>query len=687
MPTPPPVDDPSSRGDRPSDDATRAGPDGANEPPPEGEPPEGQPPEGQPPDGQPPEGQPPAVSWHTGWVRWGLPIVVMAAVMAVTSLGRDSPSTQLDYADFFKAVEASEVESVVMRGDVAEVVLAVPRLVSGKELTHFYTQLPARDDPALMPLLRAQVPKIRIEPRDSFAWSEVLLSMLPWLLILGAWYWMMKSRQAGNDGAQNPFAAMLGKHTKRFEQEDAVATRFDDVAGLDGAKRDLGEIIAFLRAPEDFERLGGKMPRGALLVGAPGTGKTLLARAVAGEAGVPFFSISGSEFIELFVGVGASRVRELFAAAKKAPHAIIFIDEIDAVGRARGAGLGGGNDEREQTLNQLLAAMDGFDRDDRVVVLAATNRPDVLDPALLRPGRFDRRILVDLPASGAREAILKVHVRGKPLAPDASLRNIAATTPGFSGADLANLVNEATLRAIRRGGVDVTADDFALAQDKILLGEPRDAHLTPEEKHRVAVHEAGHALTASVVDGSSPLHRVSILPRGASLGVTQQSPRADTYLQTKSELVARLAVLLGGYAAEKLMLGEVSTGAENDLRQASRIAQRMVGQLGMSDALGPVFHEHRSEHPFLGARIATDSGVSDATVHAIEDETQRLLTAAEATAEATLTSHRERLERMIAALIEHETLDRDELVALLALNEPRGSDPIGSPPVSESSLH
>jgi cell division protease FtsH len=600
--------------------------------------------------------------WLRRWRSWVLPLGLFIAMAASFALRGSDPTTSIDYTAFYRALDDGEVKAVVMRGDELEGELSKPQTIDGTEVTHFQTQLPTRDDPALLPLLRAKGVVVRVETASG--WTQILVGFLPWLLILGAWFFISR-RMRGAAAGQGTMAALLGKHTKRFEQEDAVDVRFDDVAGLDGAKRDLGEIVDFLRNPESFARLGGKMPRGALLVGAPGTGKTLLARAVAGEAGVPFFSISGSEFIELFVGVGAARVRELFEAAKKAPHAIIFIDEIDAVGRSRGTGLGGGNDEREQTLNQLLAAMDGFDRTDRVVVLAATNRPDVLDSALLRPGRFDRRILVDLPACAAREAILNVHARGTPLAPDVALADLAAATTGFSGADLANLVNEAALRAVRRGADQVTAGDFDLAHDKILLGEPRDAHLTADEKQRVAVHEAGHALVAHLLDPSSPLRRVSIIPRGKALGATQQLLRTDSHLHTRSELSARLAVLLGGYAAEKLVLGEVSTGAENDLRQASSIAQRMVGQLGMSEALGPVFHEHRSEHPFLGARIATDSGVSDATIHAIERETQLLLSAAEATASATLSGQRVLLDRLLAALLEHETLDHDELVALL----------------------
>ncbi|MBW2524981.1 MAG: ATP-dependent zinc metalloprotease FtsH [Deltaproteobacteria bacterium] len=592
-----------------------------------------------------------------------MPLGLVIAVAASFALRGSKPTTPIDYTTFYSALDDGEVKAVVMRGDELEGELSKPRTVDGKQVTHFQTQLPTRDDPALLPLLRAKGVVVRVEAASG--WTQLLVGLLPWVLILGVWFFISK-RLRGAAGGQGTLAALLGKHNKRFEQEDAVDVRFDDVAGLDGAKRDLGEIVDFLRNPESFARLGGKLPRGALLVGAPGTGKTLLARAVAGEAGVPFFSISGSEFIELFVGVGAARVRELFEAAKKAPHAIIFIDEIDAVGRSRGTGLGGGHDEREQTLNQLLAAMDGFDRTDRVVVLAATNRPDVLDSALLRPGRFDRRILVDLPACAAREAILKVHSRPTPLAQDVVLADVAAATTGFSGAELANLVNEATLRAVRRGADQVTAGDFDLAHDKILLGEPRDAHLTADEKQRVAVHEAGHAVVAHLLEPSSPLRRVSIIPRGNALGATQQLLRADSHLHTRSELSAKLAVLLGGYAAEKLVLGEVSTGAENDLRQASSIAQRMVGQLGMSEALGPVFHEHRSEHPFLGARIATDSGVSDATIYAIEQETQLLLSTAEAAANATLNGQRRPLDQLVAALLEHETLDHDEVLASLS---------------------
>jgi cell division protease FtsH len=407
------------------------------------------------------------------------------------------------------------------------------------------------------------------------------------------------------------------------------------------------------------------VPRGVLLVGPPGTGKTLVARAVAGESGVPFFSINGSEFIELFVGVGASRVRELFDEAKKAAPAIIFIDEIDAVGRVRGTGLGGGNDEREQTLNQLLSEMDGFTRSDLTIVLAATNRPDVLDPALLRPGRFDRRVVIERPASAARLAILQVHTRGKPLSPDVNLADIASNTPGFSGADLANLVNEAALNATRRGADAIEAKDFGAAFDKVVLGDPREARLTPDEKRRVAIHESGHAIVAHFTPFAEPLRRVTILPRGMALGLTQQNLTEDRHLATQPELEAKLAVLLGGYAAEDLVYDNLSSGSENDLKQATEIAYKMVAHYGMSEQVGPVYHEHHTEHPFLGQTLATDSGISDATVHAIEVEARRILGVALDEAKRRITEHRDALDRLVNVLLQHESVERPALVELL----------------------
>ena len=431
---------------------------------------------------------------------------------------------------------------------------------------------------------------------------------------------------------------MISGRSTRVDTPAREKTKFDDVAGLKSAKRDLAEIVDFLKSPQDFRRLGGKVPRGVLLVGPPGTGKTLLARAVAGEAGVPFFSVSASEFIELFVGVGAKRVRDLFEQAKQVSPAIVFFDEIDAVGRSRGTGLGGGSDEREQTLNQLLSAMDGFSRNDLVIVLAATNRPDVLDPALLRPGRFDRRVVVDRPELGARKAILAVHTRDKPLAPDVDLGLVASMTAGFSGADLANLANEAALGATRRKVNAIEASDFSAAYDKIVLGDPRETKLDGNEKRRVAVHESGHAVTAHFAQYAEPPSRVSIIPRGMALGVTMQAPGVDRHLLTQPELEARLRVLMGGYAAESIVLGTVSSGAQDDLRKATELAFEMVAHYGMSERLGPVFHEHRTTHPFLGQQLAVEGSTSDATVHIIEEETRLLLTGALTATKTLLTS-------------------------------------------------
>jgi cell division protease FtsH len=499
--------------------------------------------------------------------------------------------------------------------------------------------------------------------KQSFA-LQMLVSFLPWIVIVGAWLWMSK-RAKGLLGPGGLVGGIGKSQSRKFDKTTSVSLTFDDIAGLKAAKSDLQEIVHFLKEPKRFQRLGGKVPRGVLLAGPPGTGKTLLARAVAGESGVPFFSISASEFIEMFVGLGAARVRDLFKEAKKSAPTIVFIDEIDAVGRARGTGLGGGNDEREQTLNQLLSEMDGFDRADLVVVIAATNRPDVLDPALLRPGRFDRRILVDRPESAARKAILGVHTKGKPLAADVDLQVIAENTPGFSGADLANLVNEAALSATRKGADSLSAADFAEAFDKIVLGDPRESKLDAKEKRRVAVHEAGHAVVARFSPEAEPLHRVTIIPRGMALGATQQSPGPDRHLMAQSELETRLRVLMGGYASERLVLGSISTGAENDLKEATRLASHMVAHYGMSERLGPVYYDHEAEHPFLGQRIGSESGTSPSTIGAIEEESRRILGRALEEANTTLSKQREDLDRLVAALLEHETLEREALAAIL----------------------
>ena len=570
----------------------------------------------------------------------------------------------ISYSAFWRAAQEQKVESVTIRAQSVIGKLRQEQTIEGKQLKNFSTMVPAQGDEELMPLLRSKNIEISVRSEEQPLAVSLLLNLIPIALIIGIWVWISRraSRALGSGG---PLSGVIKGRTRRFEKEAQVNVKFDDVAGLKGAKQDLQEIVDFLKQPERFRRLGGKVPRGVLLVGPPGTGKTLLARAVAGESGVPFFSINGSEFIELFVGVGAARVRELFEEAKKVAPAIIFIDEIDAVGRSRGAGLGGGHDEREQTLNQLLSEMDGFTRNDLTVVLAATNRPDVLDPALLRPGRFDRRVIIDRPELGARLAILEVHTRDKPLGSDVDLKAVAANTPGFSGADLANLVNEAALGATRRGADAIEKQDFSEAYDKVVLGDPRETKLDSEEKRRVAVHESGHAVVAHFSPNAEPLHRVTIIPRGMALGVTQQTPAGDRHIMTQSELDSRLGVLMGGYAAERVVLGDISSGAESDLRQATEIAFRMVAHFGMSDRVGPVFHEHKTEHPFLGQTLATEGGTSDATIHVIEEETRGMLNAAVEKAKRIVSEHRAELERLVEALVEKETIDREELRRLL----------------------
>jgi len=579
-----------------------------------------------------------------------------------SSLSSGSRQPEVPYTTAYAWIRDGKVSEVTLEGNQITGTLREEQPLDGDTVRGFQTRKPEEDD-QLIALMRDQGVVVNVESADPPVVLQLFSWLLPWVLIIGVWWWLSRRARMMMAGG-GPLSGFL-RRGKKFEMSSAPNVTFDNVAGLTSAKRDLEEIVQFLREPDRAGRVGARVPRGVLLVGPPGTGKTLLARAVAGEANVPFYSITASEFIEMFVGVGAARVRELFEEAKKNAPAIVFIDEIDAVGRARGAGLGGGHDEREQTLNQLLSEMDGFDRQERVIVLAATNRPDVLDPALLRPGRFDRRVLVELPEAGARRAILGVHTRDKPLASDVDLERIAEQTVGFSGADLANLANEAALSAVRRRSDVITRSDFSAAYDKIVLGDPREGKLRDVEKRRVAVHEAGHALVAWVTPDAAPIRRVSILPRGMALGATHQVPVEDRHLHTRSELLARLYVLLGGYAAERTVLGDVSTGAEHDLREATRIATRMVAHFGMSDELGPVYFEHAEEQSFLGHRIAADTGASDATIHAIETEVRRLLGEARARSTETLERHRGKLERLVAALLEHETLERDELVALL----------------------
>ncbi|MGD0676036.1 MAG: ATP-dependent zinc metalloprotease FtsH [Polyangiaceae bacterium] len=595
------------------------------------------------------------------WLRWAIPLLLLGILLASEALAdHRPPAPAIDYSAFYSLLEKGKVERVNVQGQGVVGVLKALEPVGGKSIHDFTTTLPPQPDEDLLRLLRQQSVDVHVDAEQQAFWAPMLATLFPWVLIVGAWV-LLARRTRSAIGVGGPLQTILKGRNHRFERQDHVRVRFEDVAGLTGAKRDLHEVVEFLRTPERFQRLGGKLPRGVLLVGPPGTGKTLLARAVAGEAEVPFFYVNGSEFIQLFVGVGAARVRELFDEAKAAAPAIVFIDEIDAVGRSRGAGLGGGNDEREQTLNQLLSEMDGFTPNDHTVIIAATNRPDVLDPALLRPGRFDRRVVIDRPECEARLAILRVHTRRKPLAPDVSLLELARATPGFSGADLANLCNEAALIAVRRGVDAIGQRDFSGAMDKVMLGDPREALLDPEERRRVATHESGHAIMAHFTPDAEPLRRVSILPRGMSLGATQQWAANDRHILTEPELAAKLRVLMGGYAAESMVYGNVSSGSEQDLRQATDFAFRMVAHYGMSERVGPVFHEQRVDHPFLGHRLATEVGLSDETAHEIEQEARRFLSEALEFAKTVLASKRSALECLVKALLEHETLEGTEL--------------------------
>ena len=531
----------------------------------------------------------------------------------------------------------------------------------------FRTHLPPVADPDLLNLLQAAKVVIRVTPEEKPSpWTTALLYLLPWVMIIAIWWFVfrnLRTRQGpGSGGLMGGFA----KSGAQLYTRERSQVTFQDVAGLEEAKQELMEIVEFLRNPKRFTRLGAKAPRGVLLVGPPGTGKTLMARAVAGEAGVPFYSISASQFIEMFVGVGASRVRDLFSNAKRNAPSIIFIDELDAVGRSRGTGLGGGNDEREQTLNQLLSEMDGFDPHDEVIVMSATNRPDVLDPALLRPGRFDRQVMVERPDWRAREAILKVHTRKVPLAEDVDLRLVARSTPGMCGADLANLVNEAALIAAREDASLVNMAHLERAQDRVLMGTERKLMMSVEEKRITAFHEAGHALLAWLAPGADPLHKVSIIPRGRALGVTQQLPVDDRYHYSRSYLMTRLTVNLGGRAAERVVFDDLSTGAQNDLKETTELAEKMVCQWGMSERIGPMTFDRGEEHPFLGRKLASDNSFSEHMAWIIDQEIEKIIKQAEGRADQIITEHRAALDRLADTLLEEEVMDRERIKQVLA---------------------
>ncbi len=593
---------------------------------------------------------------------WIVIVLLLALLYSVFQGGATRPAANtVSYSDFVRAVEQRQVQDVRIQGNTINGTFREPR--SGVQ--KFSTYVPSTPpDEQLMPLLIKNVDRIDAGPvEDGVNLGSMFVSWLPVLVLVGVYIFFLRQMQSGTGRAMG-----FGKSKARLLTEKHGRVTFDDVAGIDEAKGELEEIVDFLKDPQKFQRLGGKIPKGCLLVGPPGTGKTLLARAIAGEANVPFFTISGSDFVEMFVGVGASRVRDMFEQAKKNAPCIVFIDEIDAVGRHRGAGLGGGNDEREQTLNQLLVEMDGFEANEGVILIAATNRPDVLDPALLRPGRFDRQVMVPNPDVGGREKILKVHMRKVPLAPDVDPRVLARGTPGFSGADLANLINEAALRAARVGKRLVTMADFEYAKDKVLMGtERRSMAMTDEEKTLTAYHEAGHALVAMHVPKSDPLHKVTIIPRGRALGVTMQLPERDHLSHTKQFLESRLAILFGGRTAEDMIFGpeNVTTGAASDIQMATQTARAMITSFGMSDKLGRVRYQANEQEVFLGHSVAQTQNISEATSQIIDQEVRRLIEEAEGRARVILTERLDDLHKIAKALLEYETLGTEEIGQVL----------------------
>src|SRR6201997_3315315 len=595
----------------------------------------------------------------------------------VATQGQAAREETLSYSEFMAHVDSGDVKEVTMylspnsyelQGEYA------------KEHKKFHTTIFKEAAPDLMKTLRDKSVQIKVKEVHSGDWVLILLNALPLLLLAGFVFFLMRQMQAGGNKALS-----FGKSRARLLSAQQKKETFKDVAGSDEAKEELQEIIEFLKDPQKFQKLGGRIPKGVLLVGPPGTGKTLLARAIAGEANVPFFSISGSDFVEMFVGVGASRVRDLFEQGKKNAPCIVFIDEIDAVGRHRGAGLGGGHDEREQTLNQLLVEMDGFETNEGVILIAATTRPDVLDPALLRPGRFDRRVVVPRPDVKGREEILRVHTRKVPLSDDVDLSVIARGTPGFSGADLANLVNESALWAARQNRKFVTMVDFEMSKDKVLMGvERKSMILSDEEKRNTAYHEAGHALVAAMTPGADPLHKVTIIPRGMALGVTMQLPIDDKHTYTKEFLESQLAVLMGGRVAEEMFLHHITTGAGNDIERATEIARQMVCEWGMSP-LGPLTFGKKEEQIFLGREIAQHRDYSEDTAIKIDGEVRAIINNGYAKAKNILETHRDALERVAQALLDREVLDATELKLLMEgkpLPEKPPPPPPAAPPVT-----
>jgi cell division protease FtsH len=592
-------------------------------------------------------------------------VIMMAVLAAYAMVGPSGPGTtgkagagsrpsEITYSELLARIQAGDIASATLKGDTIR--------GAYDDETTFTATIPYPSESVVERLEAAEVP-IDFETTRSPWWMSMLGLVLPVLLLIGFWFWMMNRMQGGARGAMG-----FGKSKAKLLTEHKGRKTFDDVAGVDEAKEELQEVVDFLKDPGKFQKLGGKIPKGALLIGPPGTGKTLLARAVAGEAGVPFFSISGSDFVEMFVGVGASRVRDMFEQAKKNAPCIIFIDEIDAVGRHRGAGLGGGNDEREQTLNQLLVEMDGFESNEGIILIAATNRPDVLDPALLRPGRFDRQVMVPNPDVNGREKILRVHMKDVPLGADVNVKTIARGTPGFSGADLANLVNEAALTAARKDRRMVTHRDFEDAKDKVMMGaERKSMAMNEEEKKLTAYHEAGHAIVAMNVKMADPVHKATIVPRGRALGMVMQLPEGDRYSMKYRQMVDRIAIMAGGRVAEELIFGKdnITSGASSDIEQASKLARAMVTRWGFSEKLGTVAYGENQEEVFLGHSVARNQSVSEETARIIDEEVKRLVTEGWDEARKILTDKAGDHEKLSQALLEYETLSGDEIKDLL----------------------
>lgn len=589
--------------------------------------------------------------------------IVFLIIMGMMSglFNPTSSGASLSYTAFKQELRDGSVGELVFEGSKVTGTFRQPRNINGRSVTRFHSEIIPIEDPELAELLNQSDVKISsVPPSEDGFLGALLINLLFIAALVGIWWFMMRRFSGGGQGQLNSFTR---GHHKQYKKELTSVT-FSDVAGMEGAKEDLEEVVEFLKDPKKFQRLGAKIPRGVLLVGPPGTGKTLISKAVAGEAEVPFFSLSGSEFIEMLVGVGAARVRSLFKDAKTNSPSMIFIDEIDSIGRVRGTGLGGGHDEREQTLNQMLSEMDGFDSNEEVIILAATNRPDVLDPALLRPGRFDRKVIIDKPQMDERHAILKIHARNKPLADDVNLENVARSTAGLAGADLENILNEAALYAARRDKNEIENDDLRDAIDKIIIGNSRPNLLNEDEKRPVAYHEAGHALLGWILPHSDPVRKVSIVPRGMSLGHTIQLPERDKHLHFRNAMLDRLRLLLGGRAAEELFLTDISSGAAGDFKMASQLARNMVCQWGMSEEIGNLYIDTEENHPFLGRAMATGRNVSEKTQEKIDAEVKRILNEAEADAVKLLKERTDAIHALVDALMERETLEEKEIAEI-----------------------